>query len=52
MLRETISTALATSASVLLVSAGYVGAAEPWKGVVLALVALCFGLTALYFVKD
>ena len=52
MLRKTISTALATTAATILVSAGYIGASTPWHGVVLALVALAFGLTALFFVKD
>lgn len=52
MIRETISSALATCAAVLLVSAGVVGAVTPWHGVVLAMVALSFGLVALFFIEE
>lgn len=52
MLRETISTALATTAATILVSAGYVGASTPWHGVVLALVSLAFGIMALAVIKE
>ena len=51
MLKETISTAIATTAAVLLVSSGIVGSATPWHGVVLALVALAFGLVALFMIE-
>ncbi len=51
MLKETISSALATCAAVVLVSAGLVGAVEPWKGVVLFGVSLVFGLMALAMIE-
>lgn len=52
MIRETVSSALAATASVIFVCSGIVGAATPWHGVVLAMVALVFGAVALLFVKD
>ena len=52
MIRETISSALATTATVLFICSGIVGAATPWHGVVLAIVALMFGAVALLFVED
>jgi hypothetical protein len=52
MIRETISSATATSSAVVLVSAGLVGAVEPWKGVVLFIVSLVFGLMALAIIEE
>lgn len=52
MLRETISSVLATSAAVVLVSAGIVGAHTPWHGVVLFIVSLIFGLMALAIISE
>lgn len=52
MIRETISSALATIATVLFISGGIVGAATPWHGVVLSVVALIFGAVALLFIEE
>jgi hypothetical protein len=52
MIRETIASALATIATVLLVSSGIVATYAPHHGVVLSLVALCFGGAAMLFLDE
>jgi hypothetical protein len=50
MIRETISTAVATCATVLLAASG--GAVTPWHGAVLFIVALIFGAVALVMIEE
>lgn len=52
MIRETLSAMFGAAALVTLLTSGIIGAANPVQGIALSLVALCFGLTALFFVED